>query len=855
MKLAKLLELRRLHELKAERERQAQLNRPLRWASPLDMACALDANMVRTPALEVINRGLVDLAQGRIPGNQLAVFMPPQEGKPVVIDGVILMGDGSRKPLRDVAVGDLVITHKGRPRAVTAVHEQGTLPVVTIRTHSGRSITAALDHPFLTPSGWVNAGALTVGDVLAVVKTPQAVTTATVTAEEARLMGYFVGDGSTTYADPKQHAINSTITCADDVEWQDILHCVKASGFDAVERPQIKRILVKGGVRDWLRRHRLAGCSSHTKRVPPELFTQPAHIIAEFIGAYFACDGTVSRRGGARPDARCEFNSVNPELLRDVQHLLLRLGIGSTIRAKHTTYKGQPYISYRLLMRRQDDVRRFRDTVPIHHAKAATLADWPLRRTFFDGPYIEDQIEEIVTGEQAECRCLTVDEDHTFTVEDVVVHNSTLCSYWNLLWLIADVNADTRIIEVSYSDEMARRWGADVKMAVESHNGDEGTTNLGVRLRADSRAAGRWQVAGRRGGIYCAGIGGSISGKSADYICVDDPIKNMEEAQSEAYRKRAMRVWQSALLTRRGPHTKVLWIQTLWHEAEPIVEITSGENAQDWRIIRIPAIADRPDDPLGRKIGEPMQSARGNRDWAKIRRQVGSYVFSALYQQSPTPAEGNMFKRFWWRYFTRHGDFIALGPQRFRLADCWRFATVDLAASERASADWTVICAWARAISGDLVLLDRVRVHVAENRHFDAARPLVEQYRLDTVFVERSQYGMTLTREAANNGISITPLDAESDKVSRAIPASRWVEGGRVWLPAGAWWLDEFVNEHAGFPNARNDDQVDTTAYAVRVAVTRPTPTLPGTATETPTTRPETPEGDGWIDWDSGNPL
>ncbi|PZG10300.1 hypothetical protein C1I95_28170 [Micromonospora craterilacus] len=441
---------------------------------------------------------------------------------------------------------------------------------------------------------------------------------------------------------------------------------------------------------------------------------------------------------------------------------------------------------------------------------------------------------------------------------------STLCSYWNLLWLIADVNADTRIIEVSYSDEMARRWGADVKMAVESHNGDEGTTDLGIRLRADSRAAGRWQVAGRRGGIYCAGVGGSINGKAADYICVDDPLKNMEEAQSEAYRKRVMRTWQSVLIPRHGPNTKVLWIQTLWHEAEPIAEITSGENAQDWKIIRIPAIADRSDDPLGRKIGEPMQSARGQRDWAKIRRQVGSYVFSALYQQSPTPAEGNMFKRFWWRYYTRHGDFIALGPQRFRLSDCWRFATVDLAASERASADWTVISAWARTISGDLVLLDRVRVHVGENRHFDAARPLVEKWRLDTVFVERSQHGMTLTREAANNGVSITPLDAESDKVTRAIPASRWVEGGRMWLPAGAWWLDEWINEHAGFPNARNDDQVDTTSYAVRISITRAAPAIgPGSGPEPPTAPPPVSptdrlnHGDGgdWIDWDSDDPL
>lgn len=419
---------------------------------------------------------------------------------------------------------------------------------------------------------------------------------------------------------------------------------------------------------------------------------------------------------------------------------------------------------------------------------------------------------------------------------------STLCSYWHCLWLLADLNADLRIIDVSYSDEMARRWGADVKLAVETHTGDEGTTDLGIRLRADSRAAGRWQVAGRRGGIYCAGVGGSITGKPADYIIVDDPLKNMEEAQSEAYRQRVMRTWQSVLVPRMGPNTRVVWIQTLWHEAEPIQEITGGENAGDWKIIRIPAIADRPDDPLGRKIGEPLISARGDRDWAKIRRTVGAYVFSALYQQSPTPAEGNLFKRLWWRYWTRHGNQLILGQRAYDLRDCWRFATVDLAASTKASADWTVISAWARTITGELVLLDRVRAHISENQHFTHARPLIERWQLDTLFVEATQHGMTITREAANAGVPITPVTAETDKLSRALPASRWVEGGRVWLPAGVFWLDEWVNEHAAFPNGAHDDQVDTLAYAVRVAVTQAAPGPPPQPAQPPA---------GEVDWNT----
>lgn len=409
---------------------------------------------------------------------------------------------------------------------------------------------------------------------------------------------------------------------------------------------------------------------------------------------------------------------------------------------------------------------------------------------------------------------------------------STLCSYWNPLWLLADNDPDLRIIEVSYSDEMARRWGGDVKLALETFNGDEGTIDLGLRLRADSRAAGRWQVAGRKGGIYCAGVGGSISGKPTDYIGVDDPLKSLEEAQSAAYRSRVMRTWQGVLIPRMGPRTKVLWIQTLWHEAEAIQQIleTSGD---DWKVVRIPAICDSPDDPLGREIGEPMISARGDRDWAKIRRDVGEYVFSALYQQRPAPAEGGLFKRLWWRYWSpapsqgAGGERLDLAGRIFYLNECWRFITGDLAASTRTSADYTVAAAWALTVDGDLVLLDYNRARIGEANHYDLFRPLAQRWQVDTAFVEATQHAMTLTAEATRSGLHITPLTADIDKFSRALPYSARVSGGRVWLPAGSTKVGDWVDEHAGFPSAAHDDLVDVGAYAVRVAVTKWVPSKP----------------------------
>ncbi|HLL69005.1 MAG TPA: phage terminase large subunit [Micromonosporaceae bacterium] len=414
---------------------------------------------------------------------------------------------------------------------------------------------------------------------------------------------------------------------------------------------------------------------------------------------------------------------------------------------------------------------------------------------------------------------------------------STLCSYWYPVWLLLD-DPEQRIIIISYSGEIALRWGAEIKRALETYNGDEGTVDLGLRLRADSRASGRWQLEGHKGGVYCAGVGGQITGRPGDRILVDDPLKNLEEAQSAKYRDRGMRTWQGVLIPRMAPHTTVTWIQTLWHESEPIMQILANEGA-NWDVVRIPAICDSPDDPLGRAIGEPMVSARGYRDWAKIRHDVGEYVFAALYQQRPAPAEGGLFKRLWFRYWTPapadgRRDRLDLAGRVWPVDECWRFITVDLAASTRTSADFTVAAAWALTLDGDLVLLDRVRAKVGEANHFDLVRPLAARWRVDTAFVEATQHSMTLTAEATRSGLHVTPLKAETDKFSRALPYSARASAGRVWLPAGASWLEEWVSEHASFPNGSHDDQVDVGSYAVRVAVTKWVPPVPKPAAPRP---------------------
>jgi predicted phage terminase large subunit-like protein len=414
---------------------------------------------------------------------------------------------------------------------------------------------------------------------------------------------------------------------------------------------------------------------------------------------------------------------------------------------------------------------------------------------------------------------------------------STLCSKWYPLWrLVGD--PDRRIAVVSYSDEMARRWGADIKQLVETFDGTEDTVDLGIRLRTDSRAAGRWQVDGHVGGVYCVGISGSLTGKPVDDLVIDDPIKDLAAAQSEAYRKRCRDFWQGVAVPRLGPGAKCLLVQTRWHEDDMAGWLLASDGEGDrekggrWRVVSIPAQAE-PGDVLGRQVGEYMVSARGDRDWEAIRRSVGPYVWAALYQQRPAPAEGGLFKRLWWRYWhpapELFGQRIDCGGRIWPVRECWRFATADLAASTKTSADWTVFVAWAITLDGDLVVLDMARGQVGEGQHFALARPLIERWQLDTVFVERSQYGTTLARDAARAGVPMSPLDADADKLTRALPASSRAASGRIWLPSGADWLQVWLDETASFPSARHDDICDALAYGARVSVTKYVPPPPKT--------------------------
>lgn len=357
---------------------------------------------------------------------------PGQAGKPIYEDEIVLMGDGCLKRLKEINVGDYVIGKDANSHKVLNVYIQGLLPTLKITTECGREIYSALDHPFLTPDGWVVAEQLTTLDTLALLCKANVDVSSNCLRkkEEFRLAGYFIGDGCTSKS-KKSISCHGSFVCNDEYQLKDFIACVESIGGSVVSHKSDISFGTKG-LQQWFRDTELNGKTAYDKRVPKWVFTAPTDFVVEFIGAYFACDGYISKSGD-----EVVFYSVSKELLKDIQHLLLRVGISSTIKRKNGKYLETRHVSYLLRLRQQDDgYRRFANRVPVFHSmKSQRLNEMASISRFrrFDETYLPDRIISIEDGGLLPCRCISVEDSESFVVDDIVVHNSQIESYRKVL--------------------------------------------------------------------------------------------------------------------------------------------------------------------------------------------------------------------------------------------------------------------------------------------------------------------------------------------------------------------------------------------------------------------------------------
>ncbi|MER6206371.1 terminase large subunit domain-containing protein [Streptomyces sp. NPDC001642] len=272
---------------------------------------------------------------------------------------------------------------------------------------------------------------------------------------------------------------------------------------------------------------------------------------------------------------------------------------------------------------------------------------------------------------------------------------SRRASRWAPLWYLRRY-LDRRVMIASYSSDLADDHGRWIRDAIDTW-GDQ----LGIHLNRSSKAANRFDIAGHEGGLVAAGIGGGLTGKGATIALVDDPVKDMADADSPTMRKRAWEWWQSVLQTRLEPDGAICVIQTRWHEDDLAGRIIADAEDNEWTVIGLPALADRDDYPLGRQVGEALWPERFNEaHHTKTRKRVGERVWASLYQQKPKPPEGGVWQRDW--IDRNRTNVIAFGG-----LDMARVAVaVDPAGGESTVNDESGIIGAARDWDGHLYVLE-----------------------------------------------------------------------------------------------------------------------------------------------------
>lgn len=520
---------------------------------------------------------------GIIPYDGSIQVMAIGHGKPLDIETIVTMGNGHQKRLGDIVVGDMVMTHEGRPRRVSEVHEQGELETVRISTASRRSVISALEHPFLTTHGWTRARDLVAGDYLAILSGGE-FDVAGGDKDECRLAGYFVGDGHTAFVSNGK-GIAANITCADPATAQEITRCAESMGFSVyVTKPtssKASRYAFSEGTsqpRPWLHKIGVAGKKSIDKEVPDFVFGCSNECVAEFLASYFECDGSVTKSSTREKfDLAVEYYSISRKLLEQVSFLLLRFGIKSRISSKWGKYKGEKHQSYRLSITSGDETAKFAARIPVKGPKGERLAALSRKRSTFDSLYLTDKVEEVAPNGLRPCRCLTVEDDHTFLANDFVVHNTEIAIHYAGLEI--GLRPRTQGIYLhARADESIKNLAA-IKRFVNPRDGI-GQRHLSLfpsKLTASQNDAHRMRLdvknPPKSPTFTAASTDMKALGADGDFQIWDDVVPQSDAERPTERKRRASLLSGTFASRKRSRKAFTLVIGTLWHYDDALMNM------------------------------------------------------------------------------------------------------------------------------------------------------------------------------------------------------------------------------------------------------------------------------------------
>ncbi len=403
---------------------------------------------------------------------------------------------------------------------------------------------------------------------------------------------------------------------------------------------------------------------------------------------------------------------------------------------------------------------------------------------------------------------------------------SVCCFFPSWLWLR---RPEKRMLFASYAESLALRDSVKCRNILESEWYRDVFQNDWA-LAEDQNAKGFYENT-RRGSRVCLSVGGSTTGLRGDVIVVDDPL-NVKDSYSKSALEEVLFWWDQSMANRLNDlrtGVRILMMQRL-RQNDLAGHVLKGGG---WDHLKLPSEF-VPEKRCFTSIGwQDPRTYKGEllfpekfpaEQLQEERRRMGSSGYAAQHQQEPTPDGGGAFKKQWFKYYQRVGEWVELfdGGERVRrimFSDLWIFVTADLALSLRDEACYTVIATWGVTSVNDLLLLDlwRDRAEAPDVKH-----QIWNTYRRDNpsfIGVEKAHYGAALIQDLRREGLPIRELIPDKDKLTRAMPMSVRYEGGYqnpggVFHPRSAPWLADFESELLFFPNGEFDDQVDVASYA-----------------------------------------
>jgi predicted phage terminase large subunit-like protein len=365
-----------------------------------------------------------------------------------------------------------------------------------------------------------------------------------------------------------------------------------------------------------------------------------------------------------------------------------------------------------------------------------------------------------------------------------------------------------RIISVSYSNDLAIKHAIDFRAVVNSPWYRRAFPKTRISREKDTQQEVMMTARGYR---YATSVGGTLTGRGADIVILDDPQKP-DEALSEAQRRTIGEWYETTLLTRLDDKSRgvILLVMQRVHQDDLAGRLLENGG---WQHLKVPAIADGDEAiPLSgrrfhrRKTGDVIDPQGDSFDaLMDMKRSMGELFFSAQYQQEPIPVAGNIVKAAWFQSY----DTAPQQTSGDRL-----IISLDTAMKGTQLSDFSVATVWlVRKDKCYLLDLWRERVDYPDLKR--AVLGLLAKHPGAALLIEDKGSGTSLIQDLRAQNRAAIAINPEGDKSTRLAKVSAHFEAACVLFPREATWLDALKSELLGFPNLRHDDQVDSVSQAI----------------------------------------